>query len=181
MSQGLRDMLANRRFAIPLIILLAFCFIGLILIGIVLIWQPGAPDEAEPVAQETGTAAPEPTDLATFTPTATDTATPRPSPTLVPVGTPQTEATLSTAQVGETEVAAQQTQTAEAGQTPSAADETATATAGEGEEATAAPTDTAVVDEEELAETGIGWGLILVSGVGLGLLAVAARRLRLAN
>ncbi len=186
MSQGLRDMLANRRFAIPLIILLAFCFIGLILIGVVLIWQPGARDRGTPVAQQSATAAVEPTELATFTPAAASTATPRPSPTLVPVGTvvtsaaPEAEATLSTAQVEETQVASQQTMTAMAGEVPSAADQTATAAAMSGGEATAAPTATPG-DDEELAQTGIGWGLILVSGAGLGLLAVAARRLRLAN
>jgi len=201
MSQGLRDMLANRRFAIPLIVLLAFCFIGLILIGIVLIWQPGAPDRGEPVAQETASATAEPTDLATFTPTATSTSTPRPSPTLVVLDTPGAgtpgaetpdeetpgaetpgvEEPLSTAEVGETQVAAEQTMTADAGQTGSSADQTATAEAASGEEPTAAPTDTATVDDEELAQTGVGWGLILFSGVGLGLLAIAARRLRMAN
>ena len=49
MSQGLREMLANRRFAIPLIVLLAFCFVGLILVGVVLILKPGAPDQGTEV------------------------------------------------------------------------------------------------------------------------------------
>ena len=55
MSQGLREMLANRRFAIPLIVLLGFCFVGLILVGVVLILKPGSPDADEPVAQATNT------------------------------------------------------------------------------------------------------------------------------
>lgn len=184
MSQGLRDMLANRRFAIPLIALLAFCFIGLILIGVVLILQPGAPDEDEPVARETASITVEATEPATATATASS--TPRPSPTLVVLdtpgaGTPGAEETVSTAEVGETQVAAEQTLTAAAAGTVSPADQTATAGAAGGEEATTSPTDTPTVDEEELAETGIGWGLILISGVGLGALAVAARRLRMAS
>jgi hypothetical protein len=62
MSQGLRDMLANRRFAIPLIVLLGFCFIGLLLIGVILIWKPGAQPVEEPVAQITATTAATATD-----------------------------------------------------------------------------------------------------------------------
>jgi hypothetical protein len=193
MSQGLRDMLANRRFAIPLIALLAFCFIGLILIGVVLIWQPGASDDQGSVAQDTASPTVESTEPATSTPapTATATSTPRPSPTLVVLDTPQggtaetpgagTEEPVSTVQVGETQAAAEATLTAAAGETVSPADQTATVEAGNGEEATTAPTDTATPEDEELAQTGIGWGLILISGVGLGLLAVAARRLRMAS
>jgi cytoskeletal protein RodZ len=177
MSQGVRDLLANRRFAVPLIVLLAFCLIGLILIGIVLIWQPGPPDDGGSVAQNTATPLPESTE--TLAPTAAETATPRSSPTLVPVGTQVVStkpastvvADPSTAEAEETEAAPQQTLTAEAG-------ETATAEAGSGEDATPAPTES---PEEggELAQTGIGWGLVLFSGAGLGLLAAVARRLRL--
>lgn len=193
MSQGLRDMLANRRFAIPLIALLAFCFIGLILIGVVLIWQPGAPDDGGDVAQDTPSPTVEPTEQGTLTPTATATSTPRPSPTLVVLDTPDggapgdgtpgagTEEPVSTVEVGETQAAAEQTLTAVAGQTISPADQTATAAAAAGGQDTAEPMDTAPPEDEELAETGIGWGLILFSGVGLGLLAIAARRLRMAS
>ena len=87
MSQGVRDMLANRRFTIPLMILLAFCLVGLILIGVVLIWQPDFLDDGTTVAQASVTSPPEQTALPTTAPTATETATPRPSPTLVPLGT----------------------------------------------------------------------------------------------
>jgi cytoskeletal protein RodZ len=177
MSQGVRNMLANRRFAVPLIILLAFCLIGLILIGAVLIWQPSFLDGGgTTVAQESATATLEPTASATLGPTATATATatPQPSPTLVPLGTQPvatSEATVATAEVAETQDATQLTTTAVAGQT-------ATAEEGSGEEATPAPTE-AAGEGEELAQTGVGWGLILFSGVGLGLLAAVARRLRL--
>jgi hypothetical protein len=133
MSRGVRDMLANRRFAVPLIVLLAFCLIGLILIGVVLIWQPGAPDDSGAVAQGTATAPPEPTALSTLTPTAT--ATPRPSPTLVPVGTQPAatpETTAPTAQAEETQDVAEQTMTAVAA-------DTAAAEGGNGEDATPPP------------------------------------------
>ena len=154
MSQGLRDMLANRRFAIPLIILLAFCFVGLILVGVVLILQPSSDDAAAAVTDTP--VVDEPTAQATATLPPTEEPTARPSPTLVPVGTPVTSA------VGD--------------ETPTTA-----ATA----EPTAAPTESPQatdipVTDEELADTGIGWRLVLFAGVGLGLLAVAARRLRMA-
>jgi cytoskeletal protein RodZ len=186
-------MLANRRFAIPLIILLAFCFIGLILIGVVLIWQPGAPDDGGAVAQDTASPTVEPTETVPPTSTATATSTPRPSPTLVVLDSPGTgtaggetpeagtEEPVSTVEVGETQVAAEETLTAAAGESVSSADQTATAEAASGEEATTEPTETETVEDEELAQTGIGWGLILFSGVGLGLLAIAARRLRMAS
>jgi hypothetical protein len=92
-----------------------------------------------------------------------------------------TEEPASTVEVGETQVAAEQTLTAAAGESISSADQTATAEAAGGEEATTEPAETETVEDEELAQTGIGWGLILFSGVGLGLLAVAARRLRMAS
>lgn len=153
MSQGLRDMLANRRFAIPLIVLLAFCFVGLILVGIVLILRPG--DNGD-VAQATDTPVLEPTARATSTPIPTEEPTQRPTPTLVPLGT-----SVSSGSGDETPTtAATEEPTAAPTQTPSA-------------------TGTPITDEE-LADTGIGWGLVLVAGIGLGMLAVAARRLRMA-
>jgi hypothetical protein len=169
MSQGLRDMLRNRRFAIPLIILLAFCFIGLILVGIVLILRPGAPDTGESVAQATATQPLEATERPTSTRVPTDSPTPRATPTLVPLGTQVSSASEGTA-----------VSPAGEGVTPTGAPGTAEATeeptsgAGTGE-ATATPQ-----TEEELAETGVGWGLILFSGVGLAILVLVARRLRLA-
>ena len=51
MAQNLRDTLSNRRFAIPLIALLGICFVGLLLLGIVLI-LPGLRDDSGQVAQE---------------------------------------------------------------------------------------------------------------------------------
>ena len=97
MSQGLRDMLANRKFAIPLIILLAFCLIGLILVGVVLILRPGAPDSGTPVAQTTFTPTLEPTQRPIPTSIPTDTPAPRATPTLVPLGTLVTSVTTGTA------------------------------------------------------------------------------------
>ena len=160
MSRDLRDMLANRRFAIPLIILLAFCFVGLILVGVVLILRPGASDGGEPVAQATATVTLVPTDQATSTPSPTNSPTPRPSPTLVPLGT-ATEAALA----GTPSSTPTSTPTAES-----------TSTTSPGGEATATPQ-----TEDELAQTGVGWGLILFSGAGLAVLVLVARRLRLAH
>jgi hypothetical protein len=171
MSQDLRNMLANRRFAIPLIVLLAFCFVGLILVGIVLILRPGASDGGEPVAQATATVTLVPTDRPTSRPSPTDLPTPRPSATLVPLGTssepvsadtPVTSATGDATATGEATTAA-----------PTAA---STSTASTGGEATATPQ-----TEDELAQTGVGWGLILFSGAGLAVLTLIARRLRLAH
>jgi len=51
-----------------------------------------------------------------------------------------------------------------------------TATSGQSAEATATP-----VTDEELADTGIGWGLVLFAGIGLAGLAVVARRFRMAR
>jgi hypothetical protein len=146
--------------------------IGLILIGVVLIWQPAALDDLGRLAQATTAVLPEETETAT--PTATKTATPRPSPTLVPLGTQPAatpETTASGAEAEETQDVAEQTMTA-------VAVDTAAAQGGNGEEATPAPTESPEEDDE-LAQTGIGWGLILFSGAGLGLLAAVARRLRL--
>jgi hypothetical protein len=47
------------------------------------------------------------------------------------------------------------------------------------EQATAEPTATLAVEDEQLAQTGVGWGLILASGAGLAGLVIAARRLRM--
>lgn len=163
MSQGLREMLANRRFAIPLIVLLGFCFVGLILVGVVLILKPGAD---EPVAQATNTPGFESTVQATSTQVATEAPTSRPTPTLVPLGTPVDSASGGTpvSSVGE-----------DATPTTAATAEP-TATSGQSAEATAIP-----ITDEELADTGIGWGLVLFAGVGLAMLAVAARRFRMAR
>ncbi len=158
MSQGMREMLSNRRFAIPLIVLLAFCFIGLILVGVVLILRPGAPEEGTPVAQATSTTEVEATALPTSTPT--NSPTPRATPTLVPVGTPVSsvsEGTPVTSAGGEP--------------TPTTAAATGAPT----------PQPTSAAEEEELADTGIGWGLILFSGAGLAVLVIMARRVRLAQ
>jgi hypothetical protein len=178
MSQGLRDMLANRRFAIVLISLLAFCFIGLIILGVVLIWRPGASDDGGAVAQETLTPSvtPEPSESPTPRPTSTYTPTPRPSPTLVPVGTsPGTGGDATTT----VELTATDDVSGDGGEATATSMPEATATSGTaaGAEDTPAPPG----GEEELAQTGVGWGLILFSGIGLALLAVAARRLRLAS
>lgn len=51
-----------------------------------------------------------------------------------------------------------------------------TATSSQSADATATP-----IPDEELADTGIGWGLVLFAGVGLAMLAVAARRFRMAR
>jgi hypothetical protein len=151
-------MLANRRFAIPLIVLLAFCFVGLILVGIVLILRPG--DDGD-VAQATDTPVLEPTTQATSTPVPTEEPTRRPTPTLVPLGTSVSSAGGSENGEGTPVTAATATATTAPTQTP---------------QATSVP-----VTDEELADTGIGWGLVLMAGIGLGMLAVAARRLRMAR
>ncbi len=157
MSQGLRNLLANRRFAIPLIVLLAFCLVGLILVGVVLIVKPGAQDADEAVAQATTTPESTTTVVATSAVEPTGEPTRRPTPTLVPLGT-------SVDSPSEDEDAA-----------PTATPTTEpTATSGSSTEATAAP-----ITDDELADTGIGWGLALFAGVGLAILAVAARRLRM--
>lgn len=165
MSQGFREMLANRRFAIPLIVLLAFCFIGLILVGIVLILRPG---DGAPVAQATTPAATATrSQPVTFTPSPTATRTPRPSPTLVPMGTvgSDTEEPSATASPVPSEEASP----------------LATATPVSGGSAVAQETATPVAEGDELADTGLGWGLVIFSGLGLAVLLAGARRLRLAG
>jgi hypothetical protein len=179
MPQGLRELLANRRFAIPLIVLLAFCLIGLLLIGVVLIWQPGSRTAEEPVAQATLTATSEPEDTATPVPTATNTPTPRPSPTLVPVGTVDTVgATEEPTTVSTSDEASGATPGSETGTAVVSAATTTAPTPEEG--VTSQPTSETENEDDELAQTGVGWGLILISGAGLASLVVAARRLRLA-
>ncbi len=169
MSQGIRDTLANKKFAIPLIVLLGFCLVGLILVGVVLLLRPGEGDDGQPtqVAGEVVTASVTAADLATFTPAPTNTVTPRPSPTLVPVatvgagtGTPEATSAVSSA-------AGSPTVGATAAATSSVSQATATIAAANG--------------DGELADTGLGWGLILFAGAGLAALGVAARRLRLAG
>lgn len=86
MTEGLRAMLGNRRFAVPLIILLGFCFIGLLMIGFVLIFKPGATppsDTAAKVAVTAATDTPEPP-----TSTLEPSATASPTATRTPTGTP---------------------------------------------------------------------------------------------
>ena len=154
MSQGIRDLLANRKFAIPLIIMLAICFVGLLLLGIVFIVKPGSKTAAEPqptakaaVVQVTETSSPIPI-LPTQPPT---NPTAAPTNTLVPIGT-------AVVSVTDTSPAAQATTAVDAA-------------------ATSAP----AAEEDELAQTGVGWGLIVASGAGLALLFIVARRLRLAS
>ena len=156
MSQTVRNLATNRRFAIPLIILLALCLIGLLLLGIVLVSSRN-----KPVAEATATATLQPTQTSVLTtvPTATAQPTAKPTNTLVPVGTPVSVASATLPPVV-ADTAAPTT-----GPTP-----------GTDEQPTATPP-----DEDELADTGVGWGLILASGVGLALLFIAARRLRLAS
>ena len=168
MSQGFREMLANRRFAIPLIVLLASCFIGLILVGIVLILRPGDGADGSPVAQATTPAATATrSQPVTFTPSPTATRTPRPSPTLVPMGT----VVSGTAEPSAT-----------ASPVPSEeASPLATATPVSGGSASAQETATPVAQDDELADTGLGWGLVIFSGLGLAILLAGARRLRLAG
>ena len=182
MSQGIRDMLANRKFAIPLIVLLSFCLIGLILVGVVLLLRPGADSPAEPtqaVAGQAVTPSATAIELVTFTPAPTSTPTARPTATLVPVatvagggeGTPgATDEVGGGAGTATAEPTATATSPATGGQ--------ATATTGAAQPtATTAP----APSSEELAQTGLGWGLILFSGAGLAGLAMAARRLRLSG
>jgi cytoskeletal protein RodZ len=175
MSQGLRDMLADRRFAIPLIGLLALCFIGLLLLGLTFIFGLGG---KEPVASVTDTPTPAVTDTSepTRTPSPTSSPTPSPSPTLVPVGTAPSGQTAQptgegTPPTGET-VTVEASVTSGTGQGTAVATSEATAT-----QATATPES----GEDELAETGVGWSLVFFSGLGLAMLALVARRLRLAD
>jgi hypothetical protein len=169
MAERFRELLANRRFAILLIALLAFCLVGLIVIGVVFIFGLNGDDEPESVAQAT-TPVSEPTQVPTTAPTSVpaDTATPNPTATLVPVET-SAKTVLMTATLpaeGPTGAAAG------SGGTPTSGSETG---APSGETATQSP------EEETLAQTGVGWGLIIAAGFGLALLGLAARRLRLAD
>jgi hypothetical protein len=170
MSDGLRAMLGNRRFAIPLIILLGFCFIGLLMIGFVLIFKPGATppsDTAAKVAVTAATDTPEPP-----TSTTEPSATASPTATRTPTGTPTQSA------ADEPPLTSVAAATAEPSDTPQPTTEP-TSEGGSGEAtATSTPEDP---DDDELAQTGLGWGLVLVSSVGLGALAVLARRLRMAG
>ena len=151
MSQIVRNLAANRRFAIPLIILLALCLVGLLSLGVLLV-----SDRNKPVAEATATATLQPTQTSvpTMVPTSAAQPTAKPTNTLVPVGTPVSVASATL---------------------PPAIADTAAPTSGPVQPTAAPP------DEDELADTGIGWGLILTSGVGLALLFIAARRLRLAS
>jgi hypothetical protein len=175
MAENLRGMLANRRFAIPLIALLGICFVGLLLLGFVFI-LPSLKAGSEPVAQAAAThgAVAIPTTIAASA-TATvppATATPKATATLVPIGT----VIGSGAVVAETPILLSSgagTTVALAAATQSTAEVQATTTT----EASA----TSQPEEDELADTGIGWGLILFSGVGLAFVVLAARRLRLAS
>jgi hypothetical protein len=175
MSQGLRAMLANRKFAIPLIILLAFCLIGLLLIGIVLI--SGMASGKKAVAQTTPTVAATPTAaLVTFTPVPTKAPTSRPSPTLVPVGTAVGSAGGGATPAATSGATAVSTKTG-VGAATAVPTTAPTSAQGTGAQATAAPQ----AENEQLAQTGVGWGLVLASGIGLALLVIAVRRLRLAS
>jgi hypothetical protein len=171
MSQGMRDMLANKKFAIPLIILLGFCLVGLILVGVVLLLRPGADDTrgAVEVAGQAVTPSVTAFELATFTPAVTNT----PASTSTP--TPRATATLVLVP----------TLAGGTGATPLATADVGTGTGTEGMEATSSPVPQAAAtaapanSDGELAQTGLGWGLILFSGAGLAALVIVARRLRL--
>jgi len=182
MFQNLRDLMSNRKFAIPLIVLLGICFIGLLLLGFALI-LPSIRSDSEPVADVVLTqAAVEGTETAALTtPTEAPTQkpTPRPSPTLVPVGTSvgsganQPEGT-AVAEVTSSPVTS-------AGEATTATAQAAASAAPTEGSTTAEETPTSGGQDEELADTGIGWGLIFVSGGGLAAVAIAARRLRMAG
>lgn len=159
MSSDLRALLANRRFAIPLIALLGIAFVGMILVGVILITRPGS-DDGSQVALATSTPESEPTERSTATALPSATLEPAATPTLVPVGTSESPSATDIALTSTSEAESSSQATPGSGNTP-------VATA-------AAPA------EEELADTGVGWGLILVSAIGLSGLVVVARRLRLA-
>jgi hypothetical protein len=177
MAQNFRDMLSNRKFAIPLIALLGVCFVGLLLLGIVLI-LPGlrSTADSERVADAIPTEAavePEPTEVPN-TPTLAPTTTPTPeaTPTLVPVGTQLASADANATATVKAEAQA----TSDASATKEAAtDEPTPEGMGDQPAATATP----AIEDQELAETGVGWGLVIFSGAGLAAVAVAARRLRM--
>ena len=179
MSQSIRDLMANKKFSIPLLILLGFSLVGLILAGVVLLQRPGGEPTAEPTQVAGAALTPSVTaaDLVTFTPAPTNTPTAEPSPTLLPVAPVASPTLLPVAPV-----------TSVAGGTPAA-----TATARVAGSASPTPQNTATPDtavsqatattaatdsDGELAQTGLGSGLILLAGGGLAALAVAAHRLR---
>ena len=110
--------------------------------------------------------------------------------TLVPVGASPTsegeetateeagEAPVTTpAEEGTEEATAEPTK--EEASTPETSEGEATAEPTSEEEAGEEATATSEPEDEELAQTGVGWGLVVASGTGLAALAVAARRLRL--
>jgi hypothetical protein len=133
-----------------------------------LILRPGDGDNGDQVAQATMPAATATqTQPVTFTPSPTATRTPRPSPTLVPMGTvePGAAQPSATASATATEVGSP----------------LATSTPVSGGSALPQPTSTPVAQDDELADTGLGWGLIIFSGLGLAILLAGARRLRLAG
>ncbi|MGC9335630.1 MAG: hypothetical protein ACP5JJ_15890 [Anaerolineae bacterium] len=103
----------------------------------------------------------------TRTPLPTLTRTPKPSPTLVPLGT---VVTSGTAEPSATALPAPSEE-------PSPAATATTVSGGGLAQASATP----VSQSDELADTGLGWGLIIISGVGLAALLAGARRLRLAG
>jgi hypothetical protein len=166
MSREIRALLANRRFAIPLIALLGIAFVGLILVGVILITRPGTSDDGSQAALATSTSALEATERPTTTALPSATVEPSSTPTLVPLGTP--------ASPSETDVADASTSEAE---TPSDEEATAQPTPGSGDSPAATAT---APTEDELADTGVGWGLIVLSAIGLSGLVLLARRLRLA-
>jgi hypothetical protein len=179
MAQNFRDMLANRRFAIPLIGLLGVCFIGLLLLGFVFI-LPSLKSDTGRVAEVPATeaaaapAATKPPSAAATVPP--NTPTPKPTPTLVPVGT-AVESAAGGAATAPVTTGSTGTTASVAAATQLLAEVVATPEGGSGDQLNPTPQ----AEEEELAQTGIGWGLILFSGVGLALVAIAARRLRLAS
>jgi hypothetical protein len=180
MAQNFRDMLSNRKFAIPLIALLGVCFIGLLLLGVVLILPGlGGTSDGDRVADAIPTEAvvePEPTEVPN-TPTLVPTKVPTPeaTPSLVPVGTQLVSAADDLTATAATE----QESTPEASATTEAVADEATPEGGQGDQPAAA--ETPAVEDQELAETGVGWGLVIFSGAGLAAVVVAARRLRMST
>ena len=174
MSQGMRALLANRKFAIPLIALLALCLIGVLMIGIVIVAQPGQAGELVAKAEvplDIGVGAVSAVPGEALEPTAMPSPvaspTPRPTATWVPVRTasnqtlPMAAATATVAVVAQAQPLTSNPATsarllAQASDDPSAGD-------------------------SELAETGVGWGLVMASGIGLAMVVLFARRMRLAS
>lgn len=176
MTGNLRSLLTNRRFAIPLIVLLGFCFIGLLMIGFVLIFRPGAETKADTEARIAAVAPTSPTAKRTSSPIPEASSTSTPRPTLTPFSTSTKEATEEAASTTVAMTTATPTSESEAGPT-----ETPTATAEEGTSEPTASPEPEETGDDELAQTGIGWGLVFISAVGLAGLVIVARRLRLAS